>query len=87
MYVFYPKQIPELEVYYNVIPEQKGTWQDPQIDSEIEFQEIEIAGVPISIELYELFLREYEEKWIDEIKGNIKMAKERRMGCNSQQKI
>jgi len=45
MYCHYPKQIPDSEVYYEIIPGQSGTWDQPEYAPEIEFGDIEIKGV------------------------------------------
>ena len=72
MYAFYPKNFPELEVYYNYFPGQKQTFEDPGFEPEIEFEEIEIAGHPISDELYHHFVSIFGKAWEREIlKGRV----------------
>ena len=72
MYCHYPKQIPDSEVYYEIIPGQGGTWDQPEYAPEIEFGDIEINGQVVSIELHELLMREYGGDWEYEIINQLK---------------
>ena len=67
MLAFYPKEFPELEVYYNVIPGQAGSFEDPEYAPEIEWEDIEIFGRPVSVELHHHFISILGTKWEREI--------------------
>ena len=67
MFAHYPKELPELEVYYNVIPGQAGSFEDPEYAPEIEWEYIEIFGRPVSDELHHHFISTFGTKWECEI--------------------
>ncbi len=64
MYAFFPKEISDVEVYYNIIFNNG--------EPEIEWEDIEINRHPVSIELHELLIREYGEAWEYEIINRLK---------------
>ena len=67
MFAHYPKELPELEVYYNVIQGQTQTFEDPGFEPEIEWEDIEIFGRPVSDELHHHFISTFGERWEREI--------------------
>ncbi len=53
MYAYYPKQFSDLEVYYNLLGD----------EPEIEWEDIEIAGTPVSVDLHHHFISTFGDKW------------------------
>lgn len=72
MYCHYPKELPDLEVYYNLMPGQAQTFEDPGFEPEIEWEDIEIAGQSISLELHHHFISTFGTKWERDIITGLK---------------
>jgi len=72
MYSFFPKEIPELECFYEIIPGQEQTFEDPGFEPEIEWGEIEFNCVQVSDETHHYFICRSGEKWEREIINGLK---------------
>lgn len=71
MYAHYPKELPDLEVYYDM------TAEDPGNEPSVEFSDIEICGTSVSIELYHHFISTFGEKWEREILNTLASIRRR----------
>lgn len=79
MHCHYPKELPDLEVYYNITaPGQEQTNDQPGIDPAIEWEDIEIGGFPISDELHHHFISQFGKRWEKEIIDGLKARSQSR---------
>jgi len=67
MYLYNPPNLPEVDVYYFVVPGQKKTFDDPVFEAYVEFDHIEINGKHISLDLDILLTEKWGKKWEKEI--------------------
>jgi hypothetical protein len=72
LYAYYPKDLPDLEVYYHIHPGQGETFDDPGYEPEVEWEDIEIGGLPISVELHHHFVSQFGKRWEAEIINTLK---------------
>lgn len=78
MYSYFPKEIPELECFYEIIPGQDQTFEDPGFEPEVEWGEIEFNCAQVSDETHHHFISTFGEKWERDIVTSLKSKSRRR---------
>lgn len=65
---FTPEDFPEMEVFFNYLPEIEGSWDNPGYPEEFEFYLIKINNEDICLALEGHLIEYFEDDWVEELK-------------------